>query len=89
MLIKDTANTARPVQVKDCYLDQNSYIVYDNVDNIRPSTTLYWGDISNGLKVAYSRDLNTNDLQDKQFYGNSVIQICFMSSLQAFVGGGF
>jgi hypothetical protein len=50
---------------------------------------LYWGDISNGLKVAYSRDLNTNDLQDKQFYGNSVIQICFMSSLQAFVGGGF
>ncbi len=41
------------------------------------------------MKIAYSRDINTNDLQDKQFYRNSVIQVCFMSSLQAFVGGGF
>lgn len=54
-----------------------------------PSVTNFWGDISYGMKMSYSRDLNTNDLQDKRFYPESVIQVCFMSSLQAFVGGGY
>lgn len=54
-----------------------------------PSVTNFWGDISYGMKMSYSRDLNTNDLQDKRFYPESVIQVCFMSSLQAYVGGGY
>lgn len=61
----------------------------DDVSNIMPSVTDFWGDISYGLKMAYNRDLNTNDLQDKRFYRNEVIQICFMSSMSAFVGGGY
>lgn len=54
-----------------------------------PSVTNFWGDISYGMKIAYNRDLNTNDLQDKRFYINDVIQICFMSSLTPFIGGGY
>jgi hypothetical protein len=54
-----------------------------------PSVTDFWGDITYGMKMAYNRDLNTNDLQDKRFYRNEVIQVCFMSSGTAFVGGGF
>ena len=68
--MKDSTDTARPVKVRDCYLDQNSKIVTDNVNNIMPSVTGFFGDISYGLKVAYNRDLNTNDLQDKRFYKN-------------------
>lgn len=54
-----------------------------------PSVTDFWGDITYGMKMAYNRDLNTNDLQDKRFYRNEVIQVCFMSSGTDFVGGGF
>lgn len=85
----DSTNAARPINVLDCYLDENSHIVSDNVDNIQPSITSFSGDISYGLKVAYNRDLNTNDLQDQRLYVNSVIQICVMSSTVDFVGGGF
>jgi hypothetical protein len=55
----DDTNAASPVKVKDCYLDQNSNIVYDDVNSIQPSITSFKGDISNGLKVAYNRDLAT------------------------------
>lgn len=89
LLVRDTTDAARPVKVYDCYLDQNSYIVKDDVNNIMPSVTGYWGDASYGIKMAYNRDLNTNDLQDVRLYENSIIQVCFMSSMQAFVGGGY
>ena len=85
----DQTNAANPVQVRDCYLDENSNIVYDDVANIQPSVTTFTGDISFGLKMAYNRDLNTNDLEDKRFYQNEIIQVCFMSSLENFVGGGY
>ena len=70
LLLRDNTDWARPVKVRDCYLDQNSHIVTDNANNIMPSVTGFWGDISIGMKVAYNRDLNTNDLQDKRFYRN-------------------
>lgn len=54
-----------------------------------PSVTAYWGDASYGIKIAYNRDLNTNDLQDVRLYENSIIQVCFISSMQTFVGGGY
>lgn len=89
LLVRDPTDAARPVKVHDAYLDENSHIVYDDVNNIMPSVTAFWGDISSGMRVAYNRDLNTNDLQDKRLYANDIIQVCFMSSLAAFVGGGF
>ena len=89
LLEVDQTNAANPVKVHDCYLDENSNIVYDDVSNIQPSVTSFTGDISYGLKVAYNRDLNTNDLEDKRFYPNEIIQVCFMSSLETFVGGGY
>lgn len=70
LLVRDTTDASRPVKVSDCYLDENSKIVYDDVNNIMPSVTNFWGDISYGMKIAYNRDLNTNDLQDKRFYPN-------------------
>jgi len=89
LLVRDTTDAARPVKVYDSYLDQNSYIQKDDVNNIMPSVTQFWGDASYGIKMAYSRDLNTNDLQDVRLYANSIIQICFITSLQTFVGGGY
>ena len=70
-------------------MDENSNIVNDDVSNIQPSVTSFTGDISYGLKIAYNRDLNTNDLEDKRFYPNEIIQLCFISSLEDFVGGGY
>lgn len=68
--MRDTTDTSRPVKVFDCYLDENSNIVHDDVSNIMPSVINFWGDVSYGMKIAYNRDLNTNDLQDKRFYKN-------------------
>lgn len=42
----------------------------DDVDNIMPSITSFWGDTSYGMKIAYNRALNTNDLQDRRLYKN-------------------
>jgi len=39
----------------DCYLDQNSYIQSDNIQNIMPSVTGLSGDISNGIKASFKR----------------------------------
>ena len=89
LLRVDPTNNARPVDVKDCYLDENSHITFDDVNNIQPSVTSYAGEVNFGLKVAYNRDLNTGDLEDKRFYFDDVIQVCFMSSTAEFMGGGF
>lgn len=89
LLVREPSDAARPVKVYDCYLDQNSYIKKDDIDNIMPSVTGFWGDGTYGIKMSYNRDLNTNDLQDVRLYGNTIIQLCFISSLQAYVGGGF
>ncbi len=82
-------NAASPVLIKDCHLTEQSFIQYDDVDNIQPSITSFTGDISNGIKAAYNRDLSTGDLDDIRLYPNTVVQVCFMSSNQAFVGGGY
>ena len=34
LLQVDPTNNARPVDVRDCYLDENSHITYDDVGNI-------------------------------------------------------
>jgi hypothetical protein len=70
LLMVDSTNAANPVSVNDCYLDENGYIVYDDVSNIQPSITSFTGDISYGMKMAYNRDLNTDDQEDKRFYPN-------------------
>lgn len=88
LLMVDSTNAANPVSVNDCYLDENGYIVYDDVSNIQPSITSFTGDISYGMKMAYNRDLNTDDQEDKRFYPNEIIQVCFISSMQSFVGNG-
>lgn len=53
------------------------------------SMTGYTGDISNGISAAFKRDVVTGDTKDIIFYPNSVIQICAITSLQDFVGGGY
>lgn len=64
--------------------------MHDDVKNIQPSITTFTSSIvPYGMKVAYNRDLFTGDLEDKRFYPNDVIQICFMSSLADFQGGGY
>jgi hypothetical protein len=73
----------------DCYLDQNSAIQRDNIQNLMSSITGYPGDLSNGISAAFKRDLSTGDTRDIIIYPNSVIQICAISSLLAFVGGGY
>jgi hypothetical protein len=88
LFLVDSTNAASPVQVKDCYINELSSIVYDDVNNIQPSITSFAGDISNGLKVAYNRDLSTGDSEDIRLYVNSVVQVCFISSTAAFVGNG-
>jgi hypothetical protein len=82
-------NPAIPVTLVDCYLDQNSYIQSDNVQNLMSSVTGFMGDTSNGIKAAFKRDLSTSDTQDITIYPNSVIQVCFISSTVAFAGNGF
>lgn len=82
------SNPAYPVTLVDCYLDQNSAIQTDNIQNLMTSVTGYSGDISNGISAAFKRDLVTGDTQDIIIYGNSVIQICVICSLLPFVGGG-
>lgn len=85
----DANNAASPVLVKDCYLNENSYITIDDVNNIQPSVTEFKGDIKNGIKAAYNRDLNTGDSADIRLYVNSVVQVCFISSNAAFQGLGY
>jgi hypothetical protein len=58
------------------------------VNNIQPSITSFPGDISNGIKAAFNRDLATGDSKDLRLYPNSVVQVCFISSTVAFVGNG-
>jgi hypothetical protein len=77
------------VALVDCYLDQNSAIQQDNVQNLMLSTTGLVGDKSNGITGYFKRDLVTGDTKDIIFYPNSVIQICVIASLQDFVGGGY
>jgi hypothetical protein len=83
------SNPAYPVSLVDCYLDQNSAIQPDNIQNLMTSITGYTGDLSNGISAAFKRDLVTGDTKDIIIYANSVIQICVISSLLAFVGGGY
>jgi len=82
-------NPAIPVTLVDCYLDQNSYIQTDNIQNLMSSITGFYGDVSNGISAAFKRDLNTGDSQDITIYPNSIIQVCFISSTQPFVGKGY
>ena len=82
-------NPAVPVTLVDCYLDQNSYIRTDNIQNLMTSITGYTGDISNGIKAAFKRDLSTGDRDDIVIYTNSVIQVCFICSTEAFRGAGY
>lgn len=89
LFIKNPSNPASPVSIIDSYLDQNSAIQTDNIQNIMPSISNYTGDISNGIAVAFKRDLATGDTQDFTLYSNSVIQVCFMSSLLPFKGKGY
>lgn len=83
------SNPALPVTLVDCYLDQNSAIQSDNIQNLMTSITGYTGDLSNGISAAFKRDLDTGDTEDIIIYPNSVIQICAIASLQSFVGGGY
>jgi hypothetical protein len=59
------------------------------VNNIQPSVTAFTGNIQNGIKAAYNRDLNTGDSEDIRLYINSVVQVCFISSNLPFQGKGF
>lgn len=83
------SNPSAQVTLVDCYLNQNSAIVTDNIPNLMPSITGFTGSLSNGISASFKRDLNTGDLQDVTLYQNSVIQICFISSIQAFKGNGY
>jgi len=73
ILTVNSSNAGSPVSVLDCYLDQNSYIQLDDVNNIMPSITGNPSSIMNGLYVAYDRDLNTGDLEDCILYPNQII----------------
>lgn len=88
MIVRDPADVDKPVKVYDCFINENSHIVRDDVDNIMPSITSFRGDATIGLKVSYNRALSTNDLQDRRLYQGEIIRVCFMSSLEDFVGGG-
>ncbi len=88
-LFQINSNPASPVTLVDCYLDQNSYIQIDNVQNFMPSGTGFAGDISTGIKAAFKRELVTGDSKDITLYANSVIQVCFMCANEPFVGGGY
>ena len=55
LLQQDSLNPASPVVKTDCYLDQNSYIQSDNVQNLMPSVTGLSGDITNGIKATFKR----------------------------------
>lgn len=75
--------------MRDCYINELSYITIDDVNNIQPSVTDFKGDIRTGIKAAYNRDLNTFDSADIRLYPNSVVQVCFISSTLPFQGKGF
>ena len=85
----NTLNPANPVTQVDCYLDQNSYIQTDNVQNLISSGTGLTSDISNGIKASFKRELITGDTQDITLYADSVIQVCFMAANEAFIGNGY
>ena len=77
-LFQINSNPASPVTLTDCYLDQNSFIQVDNVQNFMPSGTGLTGDISTGIKRTFKRELVTGDTKDITLYANSVIQVCFI-----------
>ena len=70
LLQKDSLNPASPVVKTDCYLDQNSYIQSDNVQNLMPSVTGLSGDISNGIKATFKREVTCTDTQLNQSLKN-------------------
>ena len=78
LLKVDSNNPANPVTQVDCYLDQNSYIQVDNVQNLMPSGTGLKGNISAGIKATFKRELVTGDTRDITLYADSVIRVCFM-----------
>lgn len=80
LLKVNSLNPASPVTLVDCYLDQNSYIQSDNIQNIMPSVTGLTGNITNGIQASFKRELITGDTQDVSLYVNTVIQVCFMSA---------
>jgi hypothetical protein len=82
-------NPANPVTQVDCYLDQNSYIQVDNVQNLMPSGTALKGNISAGIKSTFKRELVTGDVRDITLYADSVIQVCFMCANEPFQGKGY
>jgi hypothetical protein len=83
------SNPAIPVIVTDCYLDQNSYIQTDDIQDLMPSITSFKGSLATGISASFNRNLVTGDTKDITLYSNSVIQVCFISSTQPFVGNGF
>lgn len=85
----NSLNPADPVTKVDCYLDQNSYIQTDNVQNLMPSGNTLKGDISNGIKAHFKRELITGDNKDITLYADSVIQVCFMAANEPFQGAGY
>jgi hypothetical protein len=89
LLKTNPSNAAAPVTLVDCYLDQNSAIKTDNIQSLMPSISGFTGDISNGISMAFKRDLNPGDNQDITIYPNTVIQICFIASLLPFQGNGY
>jgi hypothetical protein len=89
VLSVNSTNTANPVSVLDCYLSQDSYILRDDVSNIQPSITGNTSSTSNGLYVAYNRDLSTGDVNDRILYRDEIITLCFISSIVAFQGNGY
>lgn len=89
VLSVNNSNPGNPVAVLDCYLDQNSYIQRDDVNNIQPSITGNTSNTLNGMYVAYNRDLATGDVKDRIFYTNEIITICFVSSIAPFQGKGY
>lgn len=89
VLSVNNSNPGNPVSVLDCYLDQNSYIQRDDVNNIQPSITGNTSNVLNGIYVAYNRDLVTGDVNDRILYANEIITLCFISSIAGFQGGGY
>jgi len=49
----------------------------------------FQGSITNGISMAFKRDISPGDRQDITIYPNTVIQVCFMASLLPFQGNGF
>lgn len=55
LLQANSNNPSNLVIQTDCYLDQNSYIQTDNVQNLMPSVTGLKGNLSTGLQSTFKR----------------------------------